>query len=245
MDFPVRTSFIPKKTLDPGTRPAARAGAGILFFLAFVIFLGSTVLAGGAFAYDKYLAQSISSKSDQLTKARAAFEPATIQYLQRLDDRLIFGKQILSSHVAPSNIFSLLSASTLATVAYSKLNYDLGPDGKAILSLEGTTKTFSEVALQSDEFNKQRPLHDVIFSNFNVQENGTVVFAVNAAIDPGFLLYRNVLDGTSAVQPASGAGDAAQQQTQQQQQVQTAPATQSQPQTATPPPNLVPSKPTP
>lgn len=193
MDPQVRTSFIPKKPIESGQSVRRSGGIGILFFVALVLFLGSVVLAGGAFAYEKYLTQSITSKSDQLDRARAAFEPATIQDLMRLDDRLHYSKQILNGHVAPSVIFSLLSQSTLGTVSFSKLNYNLAPDGKATLGLEGSTKTFSEVALQSDEFGKLRALRDVLFSNFNVQDSGAVIFAVNATIDSGFILYRAAL----------------------------------------------------
>ena len=193
MDPQVRTSFIPKKPIESGQPSRRSGGMGIFFFVSMVLFLGSIALAGGAFAYEKYLAQSITSKSDQLDRARAAFEPATIQDLMRLDDRLHYSKQIINTHVAPSTIFDLLSASTLTSVSFSKFNFTLSPDGKATLGLEGNTRTFSEVALQSDEFGKVRALRDVLFSNFNVQDSGAVLFAVNATLDPGFILYRSAL----------------------------------------------------
>lgn len=193
MDPQVRTSFIPKKPIDTAVRPRSGGGLGIFFFLSVILFLGSALLAGGAFLYEKQLASSIVKKSDQLATARAQFEPATIQNLIRLDDRLVYSKQVLSAHVAPSAIFSLLAASTLSTVSFTQFSYARTPDGSATLALSGITKAFSEVALQSDEFGKLRQLKDTIFSNFNVGEDGSVVFSVKANIDPEFLLYKTLL----------------------------------------------------
>ncbi len=193
MDPQVRTSFIPKKPIT--TAPSVRRGGlGLFFFLAFVLFLGSILLAGGAFAYQQYLNESIKSKSDSLARARAAFEPATIQDLMRLDDRLKYAKEILDSHTAPSSIFGLLSASTLVSVSFNNFQYFEGPDGKPSLILSGQTRTFSEIALQSDELGKQRPLRNILFSGFTVNRvDGGVAFDVAADVDPNFVVYRSAL----------------------------------------------------
>lgn len=199
MDPQVRTSFIPRKPIDTTVKARSSAGAGIFFFLAFVIFLGSTLLAGGAFLYERQIHSSIASKSDQLAKARAEFEPATIQNLIRLDDRLNYSKTILNSHLAPSSLFQLLSQYTLSTVSFTRFAYEKVPDGHMQLSLDGITNTFNDVALQSDEFSKIRQLKDVIFSNFSVQDKGGVVFAIKANVDPEFLLYRTLLSSGGVV----------------------------------------------
>jgi hypothetical protein len=195
MDTQVRTSFIPKKAIVAAPAQRRGGGAGIVFFVALLIFLASIALAGGAFAYDQYLAKSIESKSDQLARARAAFEPATIQDLLRLEDRLRYSKQILDGHVAPSAIFGLLSQHTLSTVSFSSFEYSNTPDGENLLRLVGTTNTYSDVALQSDEIGKARALKDAIFSGFALEDSGRVSFEVSAVVDPGFLSYRSIIAG--------------------------------------------------
>lgn len=201
MDTQVRTSFIPKKAIVAAPVSRRGGGVGIVFFIALLLFLASVALAGGSFAYRQYLGTSIESKSEQLARARAAFEPATIQDLLRLEDRLRHSKQILDAHVAPSVLFSLLSQYTLSTVSFTKFEYVRTPDGQSTLNLSGTTGTYSDVALQSDEIGKARALKNTIFSGFAVEDSGRVAFNISTNVDPGFLSYRSVLAGGSS--PAS------------------------------------------
>ena len=193
MDPLVRTSFIPKKPVVQATAAVHSGGVGVFFFIALVIFLGSILLGAGAFGYEQYLQKSIKSKSDSLTKARAAFEPATIQDLMRLDKRLSEAKVILDGHTAPSAIFTLLSANTLSTVAFDKFDLSTGPDIKGVVQLHGKTATFSDVALQSDAFNKERAFKDVLFAGFTVAKDGGVEFTVSASVDPEVINYRSNL----------------------------------------------------
>ena len=193
MDPLVRTSFIPKKPVVQATASVQAGGVGIFFFIALVIFLGSIVLGAGAFGYEQYLEKSIKSKSESLTKARAAFEPATIQDLMRLDKRLSEAKRILDAHTAPSAIFALLSARTLSTVAFDKFDLNMGPDAKGVIQLHGKTGAFSDVALQSDAFNSERAFKDVIFAGFTVSKEGGVDFTVSASVDPEVINYRSNL----------------------------------------------------
>lgn len=193
MDPLVRTSFIPKKPVVQATSAVHSGGVGIFFFIALVIFLGSVLLGAGAFGYEQYLQKSIKSKSDSLTKARAAFEPATIQDLMRLDKRLSEASQILDEHIAPSAIFTLLSDNTLATVAFDKFDLTVGPNVKGVMQLHGKTATFSDVALQSDAFSKERAFKDVLFAGFTVAKDGGVEFTVSASVDPEVINYRSNL----------------------------------------------------
>lgn len=199
MDPLVRTSFIPKKPVVQATSVVQSGGVGIFFFIALVIFLGSVLLGAGAFGYEQYLQKSIKSKSDSLTKARAAFEPATIQDLMRLDKRLSEASQILDEHIAPSAIFTLLSDNTLATVAFDKFDLTVGPNIKGTMQLHGKTATFSDVALQSDAFSKERAFKDVLFAGFTVAKDGGVEFTVSASVDPEVINYRSNLLKVGAV----------------------------------------------
>lgn len=195
MDPVVRTSFIPKKAaVQAAPTQTSGGGAGIFFFLSLIIFLASVLLAGGAFAYEQYLKQSIAAKSDSLIRARAAFEPATIQDLMRLDKRLREASRIIDRHTAPSVIFDLLSKTTLASVAFDKFELTTGIDGKGVLGLHGLTRTFSEVALQSDAMGAERNFKNVLFSGFAVAKTGGVEFNVTATIDPAVMSYRANID---------------------------------------------------
>lgn len=201
MEPPVRTSFIPKKPV--GVAPQRRGGVGIVFLVSLMVFLAALAAAGGVFLYQSYLTQAIVSKSESLDRARAAFEPAVIQELIRINDRMTYGGQVLTGHVSPSSLFALLEQATLQTVRFKSIEYALDETGRAIISLDGEARSFSDVALQSDELGKRRALYDVIFDNINLDQTGRAVFTMRAGVDPSFLLYKNSVSALPPVQDGS------------------------------------------
>ena len=91
--------------------------------------------------------------------------------------------------------------------AFDKFSLTIGDDKKGTLELHGKTVTFSEVALESDQFNKEKALKDVLFSGFTVAKDGGVEFVVNATIDPTTINYRSNLalvgQAADTTQPAT------------------------------------------
>ena len=109
MEERVKTSFIPKASLEverkqsPKGNPVALANvvAGIVLILAI---LGSA----GMFLFKQLTIQTIAKKQESLERSRAAFEPATIKELSRLDSRIKTGTILLSEHIALSKLFDEL-----------------------------------------------------------------------------------------------------------------------------------------
>jgi len=203
MDPVVPTSFIPKKPL---VGEASRGGGGgLLVLLAVLIFVASIVAAGGAFAYGKYLDKALADKKESLKKAEGAFDTASIIDLSRLDIRLGQARELLQSHVAPSGVFTFLSATTLERVQFTSLNLAVSPDGSAKILLTGIADSFSSLALQSDQFSTAKVLRDVVFSGISTGANGLVQFSVSANVDPSILSYARQNGGSvsAAVQEAS------------------------------------------
>ncbi len=188
MDPQVRTSFIPKKPITAAA-PVRRGGVGVFFLIGLIVFLASLIAAGASFGYLRFLTQSIASKSASLERARGAFEPAVVEELIRLDNRMRFGSQVLGAHIAPSAIFALLERGTLASVRFKSFDYALESEGKAVISLGGEARSFSDIALQSDTFGENRALRDLFFSNINIDQGGIVVFTMRAIVDPSLLAY--------------------------------------------------------
>src|SRR3989344_1211864 len=95
---PPPSSFIPREmpVQGPAPRPSGRGLADLLVLSSVVLFVASAALAAGVFLYDQYLQSSAASKVDQLERAKAAFEPALIHELTRLDDRLRSASEILT-----------------------------------------------------------------------------------------------------------------------------------------------------
>jgi hypothetical protein len=212
------TSFIPKKPLDTGNAYHESGGVGILFFIALFIFIASLVAAGGVFAYENFLNSSIASKTASLNAAEGAFDLNTIDGLIKLDSRINNANALLSSHVAPSAIFNLLGAQTLPNVQFTSFQYTLQSDNSASIVLAGVADSFSTVALQSDQFGAVTSLKDVVFSDVQINTNGTVTFSVAATVSPSLINYAknlgvapapiiNTAPATSTT-PSTGSGQA-------------------------------------
>lgn len=203
MDPQPPTSFIPKKPLVGESRTG---GGGLVTFLAVLIFIASLLSAGGAFAYEKYLDKALSNKDASLKKAEGAFDTASIVDLTRLDIRLGEARNLLASHVAPSGVFSFLSATTLERVQFTSFSLGIDTDGAGKVLLAGIADSFSSLALQSDQFSSAKVLRDVVFSGISTDASGRVQFSVSASVDPSILSYVKQNSGAvSAVDPAPGA----------------------------------------
>ncbi len=204
MDPLQQASFIPKRSLD-----AARGGGGgvfdgLLFFITLFLFIVSLAAAGGAFAYKNYIQNAIAQQSDSLQKAEAAFDPGAIEDLVRIDARINNAALLLQKHVAPSGLFAFLADQTLQTVQFTSLTYDLQSDGSAKITLAGVANSFSSVALQSDQFNADKVLKNVVFSGIAVDSTGHISFNVSATVDASVLNYAKNL-GVSGAVPAAAA----------------------------------------
>ncbi|MDB5225228.1 MAG: hypothetical protein JWL87_180 [Candidatus Adlerbacteria bacterium] len=197
MDPQVPTSFIPKKPLVGET---SRGGGGLVTFLSILLFVISLAAAGGAFAYGQYLDSALASKDESLKKAEGAFDTRSIQDLERLDMRLDQAQELLGRHVAPSGVFTFLSATTLERVQFTSLDLEMSGDGSAKLLMAGVADSFSSLALQSDQFSAAKALRDVIFSGITTDSSGRVVFSVSARVDPSLLSYARNASGAEIPQ---------------------------------------------
>jgi hypothetical protein len=195
MDPQVPASFIPKRPLTAETR--SRGGGGLIFILALLIFIISLVAGGATFLYEQYLKNSITVKAESLKRAEGAYDPGVIQDLVRLDARMNEARALLGKHVAPTALFTFLSGATLENVQFISFGYELQGDGSATISMGGVARSFSTVALQSDNFGASRVLRNVVFSDISVGETGAVTFSVSATVDPALLLYSKTLTQVS------------------------------------------------
>ncbi len=153
-----------------------------------VLFVASATLAVGVFLYVQFLTSSNASKLEQLNRARQAFEPALIQELTRLDDRMRAADKVLSGHVAPSALFNLLEQLTLQTVAYSSFEFSTS-EKIMTLSMQGLAQSVNSIALQADLLSRSGMIVNPIFSDINRQIGG-VRFNFTADVRSEALNYR-------------------------------------------------------
>lgn len=196
MDKEFQTSFIPKKPIVE-ERVSTRRPVGLLNFIVTIIFIGSIVAAGGAYAYELSLKKSVSDMDAQLVLAREHFDDAAITEMQNLDKRLHASDQILSSHIMISPIFMALQSLTLKTVSFTRFDYKINTDTgktKVEITMSGKATSYEAIALQSDSLAQNKYIKDPVFSNLNLDEKGRVTFDLSFIVDPTFINYKDTLN---------------------------------------------------
>lgn len=202
----VKTSFIPKGSLEVQRKKSAtQSSIGLVNAIASIILIGTILAAAGMFLFERFVERSIDSKTESLDRARAAFEPKTIEELLRLDTRLTLGKELLVNHLAPSYVFDELEAITLKSVRFRDFTFRETTPGAFDVSMAGEARSFNALALQSDAFGKSGVFLEPIFDGLNINETGNVVFAFSASVDTELIRYRA---RASALPPSPAASEA-------------------------------------
>lgn len=193
MEERVKTSFIPKSSLKvERTETRSRSPLALINIITGALLIVAILGAGGIYAFEKYTKQSITSKKLSLERSRAAFEPATIRELARLDSRITTGYSLLQKHVSVSKLFDELEARTLSSVRFDDFSYNIADASRILLTASGEAASFNAVALQSDAFSKSSVITEPIFSNVNISKTGTIVFNFSAVIDTSRIGYTGV-----------------------------------------------------
>jgi len=201
----VKTSFIPKASLKTEKRRSpARSSIGIINVIASIILLAAIIAAAGMFLFEQFTVQNIERKRASLERARAAFEPATIKELAKLDARLASAETLLDAHIAPSLLFDEIETNTLSSVRFKDFALAESGPGRLMVTMSGEAQSFNALALQSDIFGKSPFFSEPLFSDFNIDSTGNVVFSFSAVVIPAEIAYRAP---SSAPQAPNTAGE--------------------------------------
>jgi len=206
----IKTSFIPKKSLGPAPTKAGSRPVGLLMLLAILLFVTAALVHGGAFLYEKQIELSIKGKQEQLKKAEAAFDPGLLELLDRLASKIdiIQGSQgsngggLLGRHVTLIPLFGYLESTTLPTVRFKNLQYNLQSDGTAKIKMSGLARDYSSVALQSAEYTRRdapQYFREIVFTDLNLDPLGSVTFNFSATVVPELLSYHEAVKLQSQV----------------------------------------------
>lgn len=209
MDPGLKTSFIPKQSLEeqaPKRRPRTIGFFALLVIIVFFIVVGISV---GVFVYRSIVKGTIKDMRTELASIRATFDPTRIEELRRLDLRIEMAKERLEAHTAPTLLFDLLQANTVVSVQYEDFKYETLEDLSAHLEMRGKARNFTSVALQSDAFGEDKNIIGPLFEELNPDESGFVNFSVDMLLDRAFLSYGNRVGfgGLETPEPEGGVLD--------------------------------------
>lgn len=202
MESGIQSSFIPQDAAKP-IRPRSQGAGGLselIFLVSIVLLVASTALGGGVFLYKQYTASSAASKSEQLRRAKEAFQPELIHELTRLDDRMRAADQVLGAHIAPLALFDALQQTTLSTVSFRTLTLEVIDSQNISVKMAGIARGVNSIALQADLFSKSGVVTNPIFSDITRQVDG-VHFNLSALINPAAVNYATLLSTPAAIIP--------------------------------------------
>ena len=192
-----KTSFTPPKTpiVSREGPHASWGGVNLFSIIAFVTFFLTGALAAGVFFYKSYLVRAIVTMDASLAEAKKSFEPEFIEEAARLHARIAAGKELLNQHRALSPLFDILEKKTLENVRFQDLHFTAEQEKDILLSMTGEARSFNAVALQSDVFGTEPSFTNPVFSNFNLNDSGDVVFDFSTTVDVELLRYREMVLG--------------------------------------------------
>jgi hypothetical protein len=200
MDNQIKTSFIPRKTIDAAVNfqangnPPHKVGRTIFSVIATIIFLGTIAASGLVYAWQIKLKKDVVKQVETMKAARNEFDEKFVKNASRLNSRIELAKTMLTNHVSPSSLYSLLEEYTLQTIAFSSFAFKDNQDGTIGVTGQGEAARYASIVLQSDAFGKSGYLRNVIFTNLRPdQNNESVGFSFEATLDPKLILYRNSL----------------------------------------------------
>lgn len=198
MDKEFQTSFVPKKPIiEKASAPHSGGGLSAAFnLIALIVFIASILAAGATYFYRGSLIDRVEEYKVSLERARGSFEPALITELQILDKRMRAASDILDNHVAVSPIFALIGEITLPTVRYSDFSYEFNEENPNLVDviMTGEAKGYNYIALQADLFGDDKFIKNPIFSDFTLDQNGNVDFALTFSVDKTLVLYESFLE---------------------------------------------------
>lgn len=188
-----QSSFIPKgpasSSLSSGTNTPKRRQTDIFSFASSALFTLSLVLAGGVFLYQMFLNYNISQMKGELSSARAALDPETVNTLIRLNSRLVSTESLINNHQIITPVFDFLEVSTPKTVRYTDFNFTTTTKGPELV-IQGQATSYAALATAAETFDKADTYFaNTVFSDLKLNEKGNVVFTVRTQVRPSALSY--------------------------------------------------------
>ena len=186
----------------PGSVPAAPAhhrGGNILMLFSVILLLISLGFAGGAYARVNILSSSQNTYKNNLATLEKEFDVNTIQQLKGVNIQIDTAKKLLAAHLAPSQIFEIISHFTSSDVRFLSLTLT-GPtasNGNISISMNGSGTSLYAVAFQSDvlgnlqQYGLRNIVENPIISSPTLNSNNTVSFGFTASLNPSALSYEN------------------------------------------------------
>ena len=135
-----------------------------------------------------------------LKKAEQAFDPGILEALSRLDAKITTmegntkAPGLLAKHITLLPLLDYLERTTLPSIRFRSFKYSHSNANAVDLKMTGQAQNYKSVALQSEQFTAPGSVHNfsnLVFSDLNLDTDGSVNFNFSASVDASLLSYRN------------------------------------------------------
>jgi len=211
------TSFIPKRpvTTEAIASPTSNRAVGLLSVITVIIVLATIVSFAGVYLYEKTLTSQQTKLTQSIGEARDGIGTDFLASMKRLNARIDGVKALIANHIVVSPIFAALEKTTLRSVQYRSFGYefitDAGTKTQMVkVNIDGTAKSYSVIALQSDAYLESALIKNPVFSNLTVDEKtGAINFKLSFTVNPSDLSYQTFIDSIAKEPAAAQAPESA------------------------------------
>lgn len=164
-------------------------GTGFFAVISFLIFILSVFLWGGVYMYGKFTENRIENNKESLRKDKESYESSLISEITGLSEKIKAAEVLIGKHAAFSGVLDFLQANTLKSVTFKNLLYNVSESGKPNISMNGTAKDYTELAVQANIFERSGGAEEVLFSGLKLNDAGQVNFDVKITLNPSVVSY--------------------------------------------------------
>lgn len=168
------STLIPKKGAVR-SQFITEGGISIFMRLSSVVFVVAVLVTGVLYAWKSLAQRNVNEQGDLLKKLEVKFDPATIEELKKLANKISAAKYLLASHTKTSAVFDLLEKNTLPDVGYSSFAHAAV---QHTVTLSGEAPSYTSVAAQTAIFESLPEVLSASFSNLSLLESGRVKFSI-------------------------------------------------------------------
>lgn len=185
-----------------GFRSSSNRSRSTLDVLATILFIIALLGWLGFYGYSFLLKREIQNIAGEIDAIARNFNPATIDSLELLGNRLAHAKQIINEHTALAPLFCFIESNTLTkNIQFSSLNYsrsgELSNPGNQptkfsnLVRLVGRAGSFESLAYQAKVLENTNKLRALSFNNLSVSSfDGQIEFESAFSLNRDVLVYQ-------------------------------------------------------
>lgn len=165
-----RSSFIPKKSIKRVERVRSGRRIYILSYIAYAVFFATLVASGVIYFYAQYLQKELTTKIEELETQRVAFSQSSIEKVKDLERKLKLSEYFFDRHSSAYTVLHEIERLAVDKVVFKSFNYTRQENDEILISVNGGSNRFDEVAFQTSLLTRSNFFSDSVFTELTKQD---------------------------------------------------------------------------